>query len=110
MAMDGLVTLPLASLGPEIWAKPAVEGGRTTTDESLTALPRPVYLRPPDGVTCMEDGASAQGLAGAHQTPQLLLTQGAHLVSSNPEEGTEATLATCRGALPHIFVQVHRSR
>lgn len=30
---------------------------------------------------------SAQGLAGAHQTPQLLLTWGAHLVPSNPEEG-----------------------
>lgn len=57
MAIEGLVTSPSASLGPQTWAEPAVEGGRTTVDESLTALPRPVYLRPPDGATCRVGGA-----------------------------------------------------
>lgn len=56
MAIDGWMTLPLASLGPRIWAEPAVEGGGTTVDESLTALPRPVYLHPPDGATCTGGG------------------------------------------------------
>lgn len=56
MAIERLVSLPLASLEPRIWTEPAVEGGRTTVDGSLTALSRPVYLRPPDGVT--EGGAS----------------------------------------------------
>lgn len=63
MAIEGLVTLPLASLGPRIWAEPAVEGGRMTVDESLTALPRPVYpVHPPDGATCTEGGASFTSL------------------------------------------------
>lgn len=36
----------LASLGPEIWDEPALKGGRTTVDGSLTALPRPTRLHP----------------------------------------------------------------
>lgn len=52
MTTDRLVTLPFASLGPQIWTEAAVEGGRTTVDESLTALPGPVYFHPPGGATC----------------------------------------------------------
>lgn len=88
--IEGLVTLLLASLGPCVWAKPAVEGGRTTADESLTALPRVVYPTPPTSVELHVQRAGllsqllTQGLAGAHQTPQLLLTQGVHLVPNKP--------------------------
>jgi len=53
MARGGFVALPLAYLGPQMWAEPAVEGRRTTVDGSLTALPRPVSLQPPDGATSM---------------------------------------------------------
>lgn len=44
-----------------------------------------------------------QGLARAHQTPLLLLTQ-AHLVPNNPEEGTKATLATSSPKHTHTHI------
>lgn len=55
-----------ASLGPLIWTGPAVEGGGTTADESLTALTRPVYLHPPDGATCTEAGLLSHLCTGPH--------------------------------------------
>lgn len=56
----------LASLGLLIWTGPAVEGGRMTADESLTALPRPVYLHPPDGATRTEAGLLSHLCTGPH--------------------------------------------
>lgn len=90
-----------ASVGPQIWTGPAVEGGRMTADECLTTLPRPVYLHPPDGATRTEVGRffTAQGLTGTHWA------QGAHLVPNYPEEGTEANpsnLLRCSPTHAHI--------
>lgn len=111
MAVEGLVTLPLASLGPRIWAEPAVEGGRMTVDESLTALPRPVSLRPLLEQHALKEGPLSHlrteprwGSSNSSAVPR----QGAHLVPSNPEDGAAVTLGTCRGcALPHAHAHTY---
>lgn len=114
MVAEGLVTLPLASLGPRIRAEPAVEGGSTTVDESLTTLPRPVYLHPPDGATCMEGGPLSHLRTGPHwgssnssAAPQLGSPSGAKQPGGR-NWGNASNLLRCPPTHTHTYTYLYK--